>query len=92
MHACSLCGFPPFSESITWHEKKYTLAQQICKGLFKFQSPFWDKMTDASKDLISKLLEVDANTRITAKDALEHKWLKEPARTAPYVTKQPTTM
>ena len=84
LYSC-LCGFPPFSDSIDWHSKKYTLSEQILKGLFKFPSPYWDKMSGESKDLITHLLEVDAMKRITAADALEHAWLAETRPTAPYV-------
>ena len=36
----------------------------------------WDALTEDAKDLIEKLLLVDATERLSAKDILKHKWFQ----------------
>ena len=36
----------------------------------------WDAVTEDAKDLIEKLLLVDATERLSAKDILKHKWFQ----------------
>ena len=36
-----LCGFPPFSEDITWNDKFYSVTEQITRGIYSFPDPFW---------------------------------------------------
>ena len=73
-----LCGFAPFSESpehATWHGTAHSLAQQIVQGRLRFPSPHWDGTSAEAKDLVRRLLTVDAAARTTAAGALGHKWL-----------------
>ncbi|KAL1421394.1 hypothetical protein MTO96_000473 [Rhipicephalus appendiculatus] len=46
-----LVGFPPF-----WHRKQMVMLRNIMEGKYEFCSPEWDDITEAPKDLISKLL------------------------------------
>ena len=69
-----LCGFPPF-QSATGDVSE--LLEIVGVGAFSFPSPYWDEMSDASKDLVSKLLRKDPSKRITALEALSHPWIKE---------------
>lgn len=41
-----------------------------------FVEPEWDEVSDDAKDLVRKLLTYDASKRITATDALQHKWIR----------------
>lgn len=66
-----LVGFPPF-----WHRKQMVMLRNIMEGKYEFCSPEWDDITEAPKDLISKLLIVDPTERITAAQALEHCFFK----------------
>ncbi|XP_077533983.1 phosphorylase kinase gamma isoform X2 [Haemaphysalis longicornis] len=66
-----LVGFPPF-----WHRKQMVMLRNIMEGKYEFCSPEWDDITEAPKDLISKLLVVDPRERITAAQALEHCFFK----------------
>lgn len=68
-----LCGFPPFRSKNKDQEELFSL---IMAGEFRFISPYWDKISNAAKDLISKLLQVVPDDRITAKQVLNHRWLK----------------
>ncbi|XP_042871538.1 phosphorylase b kinase gamma catalytic chain, skeletal muscle/heart isoform-like isoform X1 [Penaeus japonicus] len=62
-----LVGCPPF-----WHRKQMVMIRNIMEGKYSFQSPEWDDITDAPKDLISKLLVVDPSKRINVQEALAH--------------------
>ncbi|XP_063590977.1 phosphorylase b kinase gamma catalytic chain, skeletal muscle/heart isoform-like isoform X1 [Penaeus indicus] len=62
-----LVGCPPF-----WHRKQMVMIRNIMEGKYSFQSPEWDDITDAPKDLISKLLVVEPSKRITVQEALAH--------------------
>lgn len=66
-----LVGFPPF-----WHRKQMVMLRNIMEGKYEFCSPEWDDITEAPKDLISKLLVVEPSERITAAQALEHCFFK----------------
>jgi len=66
-----LCGFPPF-----YGESLPEVFEQIMKAEYDFPEPYWNDITKEAKDLISKLLVVDPKKRKTAKEALEHPWIK----------------
>lgn len=68
----SLCGFPPF-----YGEDDDDAFDQIIAGKYDFPEPYWTKISDTAKDLIRKLLVVNPNKRYTAKQALEHPWIKD---------------
>ena len=38
--------------------------------------PEWDDVSDDAKDIVKKLLTYDPAKRISAADALQHKWIK----------------
>ena len=42
-----------------------------------FSKPFWQKVSDAGKDLIKQLLQHDPKKRISAMEALRHPWFNE---------------
>merc|ERR1719181_2095859 len=56
-----LCGFPPFYE-----EELPALFDQILHARYDFPSPWWDNISKDAKDLVTKLLELDPTTRLTA--------------------------
>jgi serine/threonine protein kinase len=45
------------------------------KAEYDFPDPYWTSISAEAKDLISKLLVVDASQRYTAKQALQHPWI-----------------
>ena len=65
-----LCGYPPFSGS-----DDDQILKKISVGRFFFPSPEWDDISSEAKDLITKMLNPDPSVRISAKDALHHRWL-----------------
>jgi len=65
-----LCGFPPF-----YGDNDRQLYKKIKAGQYKFIAPYWDPVSKEAKDFVSKLLVVDVAARMTAEDALKHKWI-----------------
>lgn len=62
---------PPFSED----NNNQTLYSQIENVVYEYdQEP---KLSNSVKDLISKLLVLEPEKRLTAKQALNHPWLKQ---------------
>jgi serine/threonine protein kinase len=43
-------------------------------GQFEFHSPYWDNISNEAKDLIRRLLVVQPEKRLSAKQALKHEW------------------
>ncbi|XP_066397538.1 calcium-dependent protein kinase 22-like [Miscanthus floridulus] len=66
-----LCGFPPF-----WGDSDEKIAQSILRGVIHLQKDPWPKVSQSAKDLVKKMLDPDPCTRLTAKQVLEHPWLK----------------
>uniref|UniRef100_A0A671URL2 Serine/threonine-protein kinase DCLK2 n=1 Tax=Sparus aurata TaxID=8175 RepID=A0A671URL2_SPAAU len=69
-----LCGFPPFRSNM-----QEDLFDQILLGRLDFPSPYWDNITDSAKELIGKMLQVNAEARYTAQDILCHPWVTDDA-------------
>nr|QCF40892.1 calcium/calmodulin-dependent protein kinase type IV-like [Onchidium reevesii] len=65
-----LCGYEPF-----YAENEATMFKKILKGDYKFDSPWWDDVSDNAKDLVRKLLVVDPKKRLTPAAALKHVWV-----------------
>merc|ERR1711998_384790 len=65
-----LCGFPPF-----YGDNDAQMFKKIKAGSYKFLSPYWDPISADAKDFIHKLLVVDPRKRMTAAEALNHRWL-----------------
>jgi len=65
-----LCGFPPF-----YGDNDAQMFKKIKAGSYKFLSPYWDPISEDAKDFVKKLLVVDPRKRMTAAEALNHRWL-----------------
>ncbi|KAF0036226.1 hypothetical protein F2P81_011538 [Scophthalmus maximus] len=73
-----LSGNPPFydeteEENTDLHNR--IIFCRIVAGEFEFDSPHWDDISPAAKELVCRLMEVDQMLRITAQDALWHEWI-----------------
>ncbi|XP_014194325.1 caM kinase-like vesicle-associated, like isoform X3 [Haplochromis burtoni] len=73
-----LSGNPPFydeteEENTDLHNR--IIFCRIVAGDFEFDSPYWDDISPAAKELVCRLMEVDQMLRITAQDALFHEWI-----------------
>ncbi|KAL6644436.1 hypothetical protein ACP70R_016044 [Stipagrostis hirtigluma subsp. patula] len=75
-----LCGVPPF-----WGDNDEKIAQAILRGGIDFGREPWPRVSASAKDLVRRMLDPDPSTRLTARQVLEHPWLKN-ADTAPNVS------
>lgn len=66
-----LCGYPPF-----YGENDREILEAVCNGHYDFDDEVWDEVSESAKDLINNLL-VSEKKRMSAKDAIQHKWIKE---------------
>jgi serine/threonine protein kinase len=64
-----LGGYAPFEGPV--HE----LAQVICKGDYCFHDKYWADISNEAKEMISSLLEVNPDRRVSAEEALQSKWM-----------------
>mmetsp|Transcript_32581 Transcript_32581/g.81655 ORF Transcript_32581/g.81655 Transcript_32581/m.81655 type:complete len:300 (-) Transcript_32581:316-1215(-) len=69
-----LCGFPPFYDDGNNMGK---LFEQIIEGEYSYPDEYWAHISEDAKDLIDHLLMVDPAQRFTAKQCLEHRWVKQ---------------
>uniref|UniRef100_G1Q2Z9 non-specific serine/threonine protein kinase n=1 Tax=Myotis lucifugus TaxID=59463 RepID=G1Q2Z9_MYOLU len=67
-----LCGFPPFRSLERDQDELFDIIQL---GHFEFLAPYWDNISEAAKDLVSRLLVVDPKKRYTAHQVLKHPWI-----------------
>jgi len=70
-----LCGYPPFHD-----EDRPSLFKSIKKAKFEFREDHWGHISDGAKDIITRMLTVDPEKRITMKEVTEHKWVCGGAR------------
>ncbi|KAH8692323.1 calcium/calmodulin-dependent protein kinase [Talaromyces proteolyticus] len=66
-----LCGYSPFRS-----ENLPDLIEECRGGHVQFHSRYWGGVSEDAKDFIKTLLNPDQNSRATAEEALEHRWLK----------------
>jgi len=66
-----LSGTPPFPGN---NDKE--ILKAVAKGAYDFDGDEWNNISEDAKDLINKLLTYDPVKRISAKEALEHKWFE----------------
>ncbi|CAI8021372.1 Calcium/calmodulin-dependent protein kinase type II [Geodia barretti] len=80
-----LVGYPPF-----WDDDQSKMFEQIKRGKYSYPSPEWDSVTMSVKELINSMLTLNQNSRITAKEALDHPWVKNRDRVASTMHRQET--
>jgi serine/threonine protein kinase len=64
-----LGGYAPFEGPVQ------ELAQAICKADYAFHDKYWSDISDAAKGMISSLLEIDVDRRLSAEEALQCPWM-----------------
>mmetsp|Transcript_13035 Transcript_13035/g.31143 ORF Transcript_13035/g.31143 Transcript_13035/m.31143 type:complete len:611 (+) Transcript_13035:224-2056(+) len=67
-----LSGSPPFNGS---HD--HEILAKIRRGVFHFNGPRWEGISDDAKDFIRFLLRRRASERPTAEQALQHPWITQ---------------
>lgn len=66
-----LCGFPPF-----YDDDPNRLTSKIISGDYVFLKPWWDEISNEAKDLVSRMLQINPEQRITMEEIWQHPWLK----------------
>ena len=70
-----LSGRPPFPG-----KNNNEILLNVAKGSFDFSAPQWETISDEAKDLISNLLQKQADMRFTALEAFQHPWIQKQRR------------
>jgi serine/threonine protein kinase len=66
---CRLCGYPPFHGSTVMR-----MFREIRTAHYEFSDEYWSRISEDAKDFIRRLLKVDPSARMTAHEALKHRW------------------
>jgi calcium-dependent protein kinase len=65
-----LVGFPPFKGNT-----QKDLLNNISKGKYSVETPEWVKVSIEAKELVKRMLELEPTKRISAEEALNHRWM-----------------
>uniref|UniRef100_A0A2K6FUH2 Ribosomal protein S6 kinase n=1 Tax=Propithecus coquereli TaxID=379532 RepID=A0A2K6FUH2_PROCO len=68
-----LAGFTPFANGPD--DTPEEILARIGSGKFALAGGNWDSISDAAKDVVSKMLHVDPHQRLTAVQVLKHPWI-----------------
>lgn len=78
-----LCGYPPFMA-----ENDHDVLALVKKGRFVFQAKDWRDVSQDAKDLIQKMITLNPRDRLSAREALNHVWIRQKAPKAKQVPLQ----
>jgi len=67
-----LSGKPPFGG-----RSNKEIINNVLHGEYSFNNSVWQAISDEAKDLISQLLERQADMRLTAEEAYNHPWIQQ---------------
>ncbi|XP_019751408.1 ribosomal protein S6 kinase alpha-2 [Hippocampus comes] len=68
-----IAGFSPFASSP--EDSAEEILAQIGCGKFIISGGNWELVSDAAKDIVTKMLHVDPHQRLTAPQVLRHPWI-----------------
>jgi len=68
-----LCGCPPFGQDLSMP----VLFDRIKRGYYFFPEPQWHGVSKEAIDLVSKMMTVNPEKRLTAAQCLAHPWFKK---------------
>uniref|UniRef100_A0ABM5FY94 Ribosomal protein S6 kinase n=1 Tax=Pogona vitticeps TaxID=103695 RepID=A0ABM5FY94_9SAUR len=68
-----LAGFTPFANGPD--DTPEEILARIGSGKYALTGGNWDSISDAAKDIVSKMLHVDPHQRLTAAQVLRHPWI-----------------
>ncbi|XP_001371742.1 ribosomal protein S6 kinase alpha-2 isoform X1 [Monodelphis domestica] len=68
-----LAGFTPFANGPD--DTPEEILARISSGKYALSGGNWDSVSDAAKDVVSKMLHVDPHQRLTAVQVLRHPWI-----------------
>jgi len=67
-----LSGNPPFNGASDMH-----ILEAVKKGQFEMEGGVWNDISESAKDLVFNMLTLEPKNRISATDALAHRWISE---------------
>ena len=67
-----LCGYPPFNG-----KSRTEIYEKICNNHVKFVKEDWQHVNENAIDLIKQMLRKNPDSRISAKEALAHKYFED---------------
>ena len=67
-----LSGYPPFTG-----DDDEMIMQNVKVGMFEMDGPDWNLVSGEAKDLIQKMMEMNAKKRLSALDVLNHPWFRK---------------
>ena len=70
-----LCGYPPFYSEIQGQALSNRMKRNILAGDYTFSGECWNSISDDAKDVIRKLLVVEASERMRIEDFSKHPWV-----------------
>ncbi|KAB7503215.1 Peripheral plasma membrane protein CASK [Armadillidium nasatum] len=65
------------SGTLPFYGTKERLYDSICQARLHLNTPMWEPISEHAKDLVRRMLTYDPNDRLTVKEALNHRWLKD---------------
>ncbi|XP_015283500.1 PREDICTED: ribosomal protein S6 kinase alpha-2 [Gekko japonicus] len=68
-----LAGFTPFANGPD--DTPEEILARIGSGKYALTGGNWDSVSDAAKDIVSKMLHVDPHQRLTAAQVIRHPWI-----------------
>ncbi|XP_004600822.1 ribosomal protein S6 kinase alpha-2 isoform X3 [Sorex araneus] len=68
-----LAGFTPFANGPD--DTAEEILARVSSGKYALSGGNWDSISDAAKDVVSKMLHVDPQQRLTALQVLQHPWV-----------------
>ena len=67
-----LCGYPPFNGS-----NDEQIIKKVKEGKYRTDEEEWQNISNDAIYIINKLLQYEPHNRISAAEALQHKWIRE---------------
>ncbi|PAA55015.1 hypothetical protein BOX15_Mlig028881g1 [Macrostomum lignano] len=77
---CGVLLYILLTGSLPFYGTKDVLFRQILSGRYRKKPRVWDHISAEAKDLVSRLLDVDPQRRLTVEEALRHPWIHERSR------------
>ena len=70
-----LCGYPPFNGS-----NDEQIIKKVKEGQYRTDEEEWANISSDAIDIINQLLQYEPQNRISAAEALQHKWIREQSK------------
>mmetsp|Transcript_5433 Transcript_5433/g.15988 ORF Transcript_5433/g.15988 Transcript_5433/m.15988 type:complete len:299 (-) Transcript_5433:1662-2558(-) len=78
MWSCGVIGYMLLtSHRPFYHRRRRQMIDMIMRAQYTLEGSHWEGKSDESKDMIKNLLVLDPKERMTAAQALSHKWLSK---------------